>query len=692
MIDRPEGSIAYNPFKAYQSYGPADGDLFFGRDVEGISLCRFFQDRPLAVLTAASGIGKTSLLNASVIPLLERQRWSPAYSRPNDDPIESLRNALAEYLFPDPEIEAGVIERLSRAMADNNADLQSALAWHEKLPLERRVDLRLFLPLSSPDFSALPVMCRALRGSMACDDVIEHFEALVAAGKPLGLAAHTKLGELVRLLRESETCRLREDWRTRFRAAPTLGAMLALLDDEWLPLRPGTTGILLILDQFEELFTRLAPAKFDTLIEEAEHLLSWCTMGQPQPHSKPVHLAFSLRKEFFADLLPRLHPFGPAERITFFLGPMALPAARLAMQKPARLFGIDFKKKTLDRVLAFTLDEGTASDAYNVTPESLTLPKGNRYSPALISLLGAHLWKTLHGRPDLESNARESTPGQQLDWEGFCRLIPDFDNVFGSYLAETLAAIDTNGANNIATRFDALELLDRLVTVNGFRQIVSEEELIARFPLNKEAVRTLLTRLDHDAKLIRRESRRGGRVVEIMHERLIPPVRSMLLDLRTRETNRAALQPAHDMLLMLPDEPIATNDPLPAHFRDVLTTHVDRLDLTPLSAKILLRSVLVAGPRVTQSVQAQAAQTHWSTTVRTLAKVMEASAARTSHRTMILTGDQVDKALAALDAGNAANWESLYNIGISALADCSENANGRIRRIFAHLVAVEHRP
>jgi hypothetical protein len=166
----------------------------------------------------------------------------------------------------------------------------------------------------------------------------------------------------------------------------------------------------------------------------------------------------------------------------------------------------------------------------------------------------------------------------------------------------------------------------------------------------------------------------------------------MLLDLRTRETNRAALQPAHDMLLMLPDEPIATNDPLPAHFRDVLTTHVDRLDLTPLSAKILMRSVLVAGPRVTQSVQAQAAQTHWSTTVRTLAKVMEASAARTSHRTMILTGDQVDKALAALDAGNAANWESLYNIGISALADCSENANGRIRRIFAHLVAVEHRP
>ena len=59
---------------------------------------------------------------------------------------------------------------------------------------------------------------------------------------------------------------------------------------------------------------------------------------------------------------------------------------------------------------------------------------------------------------------------------------------------------------------------------------------------------------------------------------------------------------------------------------------------------------------------------------------------------MILTGDQVDKALAALDAGNAANWESLYNIGISALADCSENANGRIRRIFAHLVSVEHRP
>jgi hypothetical protein len=89
-----------NPFKGVQSYGPADGDLFFGRDAKGVDLTRFFQERPMAVLTAASGIGKTSLLNARVIPLMEQDRWSPACGRPREDPIEALRLALADYLFP----------------------------------------------------------------------------------------------------------------------------------------------------------------------------------------------------------------------------------------------------------------------------------------------------------------------------------------------------------------------------------------------------------------------------------------------------------------------------------------------------------------------------------------------------------------------------------------------------------------
>ena len=58
------------PFKGAQSYGPADGDLFHGREAEGTALARFISDRPVSVLSAPSGIGKTSLLHAKVLPLL----------------------------------------------------------------------------------------------------------------------------------------------------------------------------------------------------------------------------------------------------------------------------------------------------------------------------------------------------------------------------------------------------------------------------------------------------------------------------------------------------------------------------------------------------------------------------------------------------------------------------------------------
>jgi hypothetical protein len=37
-------------------------------------------------LTAPSGIGKTSLLHARVLPLLERERWLTVWARPHDIP------------------------------------------------------------------------------------------------------------------------------------------------------------------------------------------------------------------------------------------------------------------------------------------------------------------------------------------------------------------------------------------------------------------------------------------------------------------------------------------------------------------------------------------------------------------------------------------------------------------------------
>jgi hypothetical protein len=684
------GLTAVNPFKAAQSYGPADGDLFFGRDVEGVALARFFQDRRVGVLTAASGIGKTSLLNARVIPLLERDRWSVASGRPREDPIEALRSALADYLFPDPRKEADVAAQLADAMPDNDPELQSALQWHENLPPHQRAEFRLFAPSAIEDLGPLPIICRALRKSMAIDDVIEQFEALVAEGTPLGLTPQTKLHEIIELLRRPDVIRLRDDWRNRFAQTRGLSRLLSLLEEEWLPLRPGTAGILLILDQAEEVFTRLPASKLDELMAEARVLMDWSVNGVPRPYSKPVHLAFSLRKEFFADLVPRLRPFGQVDRLTYFLGALTLDEARLALGKPAQLFlefgpALGNAPATLDRILTLALDRGAETepdDAASADTDGLTLPEGPRYSPFLISLIGDHLWTAVQGE-----RRKGRDVGHPLDWREFRRLLPRLDSVFEGFLAKAMSRIDAKLDVGSTTRFDILELLDRLVTATGYRNIVQEEELISQLPLKADEARALLELVDHDLKLIRRESRRGGRLVEIMHEKLIPPVRRLLNDLRRQDILRGTLLSAYDMLQVLPDEPNVTSDPLPPHFRDALVQHLDRLDLDFLSTKILLRSVLVSGPGKGQDAGAR-----WKRAVRRLTVNMD-NAPRTPairETLSLLYGAELDEELVAFAAtAGACDLQAARRLALSALADRSGAASARVRRTFRALVGSE---
>jgi hypothetical protein len=296
------------------------------------------------------------------------------------------------------------------------------------------------------------------------------------------------------------------------------------------------------------------------------------------------------------------------------------------------------------------------------------LPEGPHYAPALISLVGAHLWARLKAEPSLP------TP---LTWEIFTRLVPDLDDVFNCFLRDALALIDQRNDEDHLTIFDALELLDRLVTSTGFRNILAERELLAQMPLPQPAAKNLLEFMDHDVRLIRRESGRGGRFVEIMHERLISPARRMLSELRRQDVLRAALGSARDMLYMLPDEPDPTRDPLPVHFREALFYHLDRLDLDGLAAKNLLRSLLVTGPG---SGNAEETWRRWSEALTKLTAMVISSALCESRR-MLLVDAELDAALNNFDCrGRTLDSDLARHILLSALADRSDAAGDRIQR------------
>ena len=82
------------PYKGSESYQVEDFELFFGREREAEQVTALILASRLSLLHAASGAGKTSLLNARVIPFLESSRWLPVRTLLQNDPIRAIRTAV----------------------------------------------------------------------------------------------------------------------------------------------------------------------------------------------------------------------------------------------------------------------------------------------------------------------------------------------------------------------------------------------------------------------------------------------------------------------------------------------------------------------------------------------------------------------------------------------------------------------
>ena len=95
-----------NPWRGLASYeepqGNAQDYLFCGRDEETLDMVRLIENNLFVTLYGSSGIGKTSLLKAGVIPILRRKDYFPLYvrlSQENDKKsyaeaiVDKLRNS-----------------------------------------------------------------------------------------------------------------------------------------------------------------------------------------------------------------------------------------------------------------------------------------------------------------------------------------------------------------------------------------------------------------------------------------------------------------------------------------------------------------------------------------------------------------------------------------------------------------------
>ena len=89
--------VPANPYRGLKPFTADDEAVFFGRDRDIDDLTALVNAQPAVVVVGPSGVGKSSLVQAGLIPRLQRQRqWSVALVRPGLDPWQRLATGLLE--------------------------------------------------------------------------------------------------------------------------------------------------------------------------------------------------------------------------------------------------------------------------------------------------------------------------------------------------------------------------------------------------------------------------------------------------------------------------------------------------------------------------------------------------------------------------------------------------------------------
>jgi hypothetical protein len=100
-IDRAAAVDARNPWLGLASFTEETREYFYGRDEEIAELARRVQRKLLTVLFGQSGLGKTSILRAGLVPRLRTQGYCPVYvridyGRDAPEPAEQIKRAIAQ--------------------------------------------------------------------------------------------------------------------------------------------------------------------------------------------------------------------------------------------------------------------------------------------------------------------------------------------------------------------------------------------------------------------------------------------------------------------------------------------------------------------------------------------------------------------------------------------------------------------
>ncbi|WP_437570381.1 nSTAND1 domain-containing NTPase [Sorangium sp. So ce542] len=113
---------AESPFAGLSAFQEVDADRFFGREDDIAGMVARLKSQPLLAIVGASGVGKSSLVRAGIIPALKRSGagWASLVLRPGREPMAALADLLGHPALRE-EAEAKTEDDVPAALARDPA-------------------------------------------------------------------------------------------------------------------------------------------------------------------------------------------------------------------------------------------------------------------------------------------------------------------------------------------------------------------------------------------------------------------------------------------------------------------------------------------------------------------------------------------------------------------------------------------
>jgi len=147
--------VGRQPYLGLAAYGPAEADVFVGRERLVAELAARMLDRRFVVVTGASGSGKSSLVRAGLVPLVQSGRlpgggpWRVTVTTPGADPLGAL-GVVEEIDRPGAHLL--VIDQFEEALAGSPATAEAFVAQLVDLALDPALDARIVLVVRADQY------------------------------------------------------------------------------------------------------------------------------------------------------------------------------------------------------------------------------------------------------------------------------------------------------------------------------------------------------------------------------------------------------------------------------------------------------------------------------------------------------------------------------------------------------------